>query len=168
MSPIEKHRPPATAAATANPRSLRPATKTSSAAAPLAPIQRTIAVVRPLPPSPLPPAEATVAETGRQVGEHADAARADRLHERERSQRERGRVEQKAARLQREPEEPAAVVEQQPQRVQRAAHREDWQRGGGVVLAEIRDVGQRCRRQREDEGDDGLEAQGGIAANGLL
>ena len=72
------------------------------------------------------------------------------------------------ARLQREPEEPAAVVEQQPQRVQRAAHREHGQRGGGVVLAEIRDVRQRRRRQREDEGDDGLKAQGGIAANGLL
>ena len=67
-------------------------------------------------------------------------------------------VEREAAALEREAEEPAAIAEQRPRRVQRPPQRQCRQSGGRVVLAQIRDVRQRRRREREQERECGLNA----------
>ncbi len=75
------------------------------------------------------PAEAPSAHAEGQVGEDADAAGRDALHERERGEREGRDVEGEPAALHREAEQPAAIAQQQADRVQRAAQREGRQGG---------------------------------------
>jgi hypothetical protein len=100
------------------------------------------------------PSEVSAAHPGGHVREHADPACADALHDRQRRKRERRRVRREPAGLHREAEQPAAVAEEQPQRLNRAAQREGREQGGGVVLARVRDVGERRRNRCQDQPDD--------------
>ena len=97
-----------------------------------------------------------MAHPGRDEGEDPDPARGHALDERERRQRQRDDVEREAGAFEREAEEPTAIGEQRLHRVQRPPKRKRGQRGRGVVLEEVRDVGQRRGRQGEDERDSGL------------
>jgi hypothetical protein len=72
--------------------------------------------------------------------EHGDTGGADRLHERDRCEPERGHVHEPARRLGREADQPASVAEQQRDEPNRSSRREGWHRGGGVVLACVRPV----------------------------
>src|ERR1700739_2907807 len=122
MSPIEKHSPPAMPLATAAPSTRRPKITIAAAAAPVQPSQSRISVIeplwpptfappaseiasasRPIPESPYPatgaPPEPPVADPPREEGKQTDPAGGDALDERQRSERERCRVEQEATAL---------------------------------------------------------------------
>jgi hypothetical protein len=103
--------------------------------------------------------EAPAAHPGGGVGEDTDAARSDALDEGQRRQRERDDIERKAAALQREAEQSAAVRQQYVRGMERAPQRESGQRGSRVVLAQVRDVRQRGRRKGEQERDGRLSIQ---------
>jgi hypothetical protein len=90
------------------------------------------------------------------VGEHPDPAGGNALHERQRCQRERGRVEQESPGLHGKAQQPPAARQQQVQRVQRPAHGEHRQRRRGIVLAQVGEVGERGGGGCQAEGDDGL------------
>jgi hypothetical protein len=60
--------------------------------------------------------------------EHGDAGGADRLHERDRCETERGHVHEPARRLGREADKPASVREQQRDEPNRSSRREGWHR----------------------------------------
>src|SRR5256885_16683152 len=77
----------------------------------------------------------------------------------ERRQRERRRIEEEATALHHEAEQPAAVAEQKPDRVQRATHRQHGKGSGGLVLAQV--------GQTRDGGRQGCEhdCDGGACAH---
>src|SRR6266566_2714887 len=106
----------------------------------------------------------TVTDARRDVREHADAAGVDALDERERGQRQRGCVEQESTALHGETEQPASVAEQELQRMQRAAHRQDRKRRGSVVLTQVRQVRDRRRQEREHDRDGGADVHDSSAS----
>ena len=106
----------------------------------------------------------TTTHLRRDVRQNADAAGIDALHEGERRQRQRRRVEQEAGAFHREAEQPAAVAEQELDRMHRAAHRQHGKGSRRVMLAEIREVRQRRRQKCEHDCDRGADAHDASAS----